>query len=115
MSNNPYADVIEIITEITDDQWKGIVVEAAKSHPSVVLKACRKIGIHIGKPLHEHAHKDWFAGVIEFCVSERKINAIKYLRESTGLGLKEAKHIVEDIQEKCGDYIEAIKLQKSST
>ncbi len=40
--------------------------------------------------------------VREAVTAGRKIEAIKLLREETGMGLKEAKHAVEDLQRSLG-------------
>ena len=40
--------------------------------------------------------------VIEAVTAGRKIEAIKLLREETGMGLKEAKHAVEDLERSFG-------------
>ena len=40
--------------------------------------------------------------VVEAVTSRRKIEAIKILRAETGMGLKEAKHAVEDLERSLG-------------
>lgn len=114
MSKNLYADVIDIITNLSDDQWKPLCVAIAKSKPSAFLSACERVGVTLaGRPKIKYAAEKWFDVIVTELSNERKIHAIKELRTATGLGLYDSKLIVEEIQDKCGDYIESIRIQKN--
>ena len=83
---NYYAEVIEIVTE-KKMLAEAIMIEAAKIAPSVIVKAYRKVS----------GEDSWVPGAKELIIAGQKIQAIKYCREKTGMGLKEAKEAVENI------------------
>ncbi len=112
MNRNPYAKVIDIITTLSDDNWKPIVVAIAKAKPSIFLTACEKVGVKLtDRPAHKYANEPWFDKVIEELSNNRKIHAIKEVRHIANIGLAEAKGIVDEMQKNMGDYIEAIRVQ----
>ena len=53
-------------------------------------------------PLNSEDDADLPPEVLDAIRSNRKVEAIKRLREATGMGLKEAKHAVEDLQRSLG-------------
>ena len=46
---------------------------------------------------HDLPDQDWVTLILEACPPHQKIGAIKIIRESTGLGLKESKELVDAV------------------
>ena len=82
---NYYAEAMEIITDNNLD-WRAVVIEIAKKNPSLIVKATDK------------QNNSLVSEVRLLLRANRKINAIKRWRQATGLGLKEAKEVVENIK-----------------
>jgi ribosomal protein L7/L12 len=81
---NYYAKALEICSE--EQNWKKIVIEAAKINPSVIVKAFDATGLI-----------PWEIEAKRLCLEENKIEAIKYCRGVTGMGLKDSKEAVEKL------------------
>jgi ribosomal protein L7/L12 len=82
---NYYAEVIELCSKEQD--WKDIVIKIAKHHPGVVFKAITGV------------NDDWKKKARTLYLTEgKKVEAIKYCRNETGMGLKEAKEAVEALK-----------------
>ncbi len=74
-----YIKVIGIMSEEQD--WKSIVLHIAQRRPSLVINA-----------VENHS---WQAGARELMAEGKKIEAIKYCRNLSAMGLVEAKEAVE--------------------
>ena len=87
---NYQKQAIDIITsrDFCDYDRQNILVEIVKSNPSVLVKACRKLDI---------SASSWEQEAIDMYRSGNRVTAIKFCREKTGLGLKEAKDAVEKL------------------
>lgn len=68
-----------------------VLLEVCSRDPELLLAILRDIS----KP-------EWEAEVIEFLRAQQKINAIKLWRNKTGVGLKDAKDAVEELQQRLG-------------
>jgi len=78
---NYYAQAIEICS--TEQNWKEMIIKIAKKHPKIVVdSAYSNLWKIKGKQIRDE---------------QSKIEAIKYCRSMTGMGLKEAKESVEDL------------------
>lgn len=106
MSRNPYADVIDIITTIEPDDYKKLVIIIAKSNPSVLIKACTKLGIIYKGTSCQYEKEPWFKEVFTLLRQNKTVHAIKEIREKTGKGLKDAKDLLDKIRVDCKDIIE---------
>lgn len=83
---NYYAQAIDIIWNHLSLSDK-ILIEVAKMNPSVIVKAYDKLT----------GASEWERGAKDLVTSGLKVQAIKYCREQTGMGLKEAKEAVEKL------------------
>jgi ribosomal protein L7/L12 len=79
-----YKLAVDIISSTQD--WRAICVSIAKSNPAVFVKAVN--------PANSLSAWKMDARRLYY-VEGKKIEAIKYCRSATGLGLKEAKEAVE--------------------
>ena len=105
MSPNPYADVIDIITTIEPNDYKKLVVIIAKSNPSVLIKACKRLGIVYKDTDCQYENEPWFKEVIALLRQNKIVYAVKEIREKTGKGLKESKDMMDKIRIDCKDII----------
>lgn len=80
---NYYSDAIEIIVSDRSD-WKDMIIHIAKKHPKLVVEAAGKYD------WKKEAKRIYLSGD-----TGSKVEAIKYCRSMTGMGLKEAKEAVE--------------------
>lgn len=85
---NYYAEVINIIANERDRAF-DILVEIAKKNPASVMNAFRKLNLSEGA---------WRQKAIDSLKSNQKIQAIKICRQGTGLSLKDAKSIIDNLQ-----------------
>lgn len=85
MATNWYSDVIDVLNNEHKD-FRALVIEIAKRHPKAVVMADRAIN---GPPWQEKCRR--------LCSEGKKIEAVKLCRNSTGMGLKEAKEAVEGL------------------
>lgn len=86
---NPHTQAIELLTGPTELNYKQIAIELAKHHPTIFVKLAAGPSFHAEK---------WRYEVHDAMCGGRKVEAIKCLRAATGLGLKEAKDICDNIQ-----------------
>jgi ribosomal protein L7/L12 len=88
MSQSLHADVIDLLMT-TEIDYKRTVIELAKRHPAIFVKlvSTSKAGV-----------EPWMADVRECMLVGAKVEAIKTIREKTGMGLKEAKDISDNVQ-----------------
>lgn len=120
-----YKKAIDILT-MKDVDLKRIAIEVAKSNPSIFISAyqssigmstlekffdakspiemCKNLNISdnaLARVVEKYGSKKWLPQFIELCLTKdepcMKINAIKHIREIEKIGLKEAKHICDDI------------------
>lgn len=93
-----YQEAIRVIQDIfvsriTEDEVQDIVLKIAEQNPSALVKARKSL---LGqKPSLRKV-------MIDFLKNSHKIQAIKAYREATGLGLKEAKDFVDELESKIG-------------
>lgn len=80
-----YKRALEIVAE--DQDLRVIAVRLAKENPKLF---CELVDV---APWRTEAYKLWV-------VQGKKVDAIKYVRSMTGMGLKESKEAVESL----GDY-----------
>ena len=81
---NYYAQAIDVLENLEDGKrMRTIVVAFAKRHPKAFLNAAG------GNT------SDWKVEARSLYIAGQKVPAIKYCREMTGFGLKEAKEAVE--------------------
>ncbi len=88
-----YQRAIDIVTDYRfEKDAKGILVEVLKANPAVAVNAAEKFwntpAIFSNPPIATKVINMWQKGI-------GKIDCIKFVREETGLGLKEAKDFVE--------------------
>lgn len=89
--SNHYKDAIELLKNLSPEKSKEIIFEIAKSNPSAIVKAMPE---NVERKPHQI---EWQCReLIHACVNKRKINAIKALKTVAGLGLKEAKDIIDE-------------------
>ena len=94
--SNKYFEVFKILSEDNID-WKELGLRLANNHPEIFLKVSLKY------PNTKHLSMQmWYDHAIKEVESGKKIRAIKYVRECTGLGLRESKAIVDDLAECMG-------------
>ncbi len=74
-----YEQAIDILTQEQD--WKSICIAVAKKDPQLFCEAYGK--------------QPWQVTAKAINETEGKVPAIKYVRNQTGMGLKEAKEAVE--------------------
>jgi large subunit ribosomal protein L7/L12 len=108
------------LEKLVDDLSKLTVIEAAelagKLEETWGVSAAAPVAVAAvatGEPAEAAAEKDEF-DVVLAVIGDKKINVIKEVRAITGLGLKEAKDLVESapkaIKEACGkDEAEELK------
>ena len=85
-----YQKAIDIVADNRfNTDAKAILLEIMKSNPAVAVAASEKFwNIPVTVPLPTKVTRMWQEG-------KNKIQCIKYVRQETGLGLKEAKNYVE--------------------
>lgn len=83
-----YYDTIEILMNETVD-YRKIAVELAKVNPLLFVQ------LHRSKP--EGKVEPWMNDVLTHIKDNHKVEAIKTLRNATGMGLKEAKDVVDNV------------------
>lgn len=91
-----YQAVIRVIQDIqksvlTQEQVLDIILKIAELHPAVLVEA---------RELVSSSELGIERTVVDFLRKGKKIMAIKYFREATGVGLKEAKDYVDAIEAK---------------
>ncbi len=96
--SNKYFEVFKILSEDNID-WKELGLRLANNHPEIFLK----VSLSLKYPNTKHlSMQRWYDHAIKEVESGKKIRAIKYVRECTGLGLRESKAIVDDLAECMG-------------
>lgn len=85
---NYYAKAIDILCEVMTGHRNGIKLlrEIVKLNPAIVIRAAQNISA------------PWMEAAIPLLKEGQKILAIKKCRELTGLGLKEAKEAVDELE-----------------
>lgn len=109
-----YKEAIRVIQdiasgEITENMVGDIVLKIAESHPGVLIHA--RNSIRAGDTQFGRLSPQTIeATVLDFLKADRKIQAIKFLRAATGLGLKQVKNEVDGYQrrmERAARYVES--------
>lgn len=115
MSNNTaaYSRAIDLLLSDQVD-YKQVVVELAKKHPTIFVRL-----VDGSSPV---TRPRWHRRVNSLIQSVRKIDAIRLIREETGLGLREAKDIADNVQHElyvagrnCEDYAQPARLDAALT
>lgn len=83
---NSYIEAIELLVN-SDVDYKKVCVSLAKQYPDIF--------VNLAKPAPV---MPWAMTVVEHLENNRYVNAIKQVRESNSLGLKEAKDIVDNLR-----------------
>jgi len=90
---NYMKEAIDVLEKYPSVQHSPLVVQILKDRPSTIVKAYESLN---------GVNKPWMEVVLNVLRSGRKIEAIKQLRALTDMGLKEAKEVVEELQEQHG-------------
>lgn len=90
MSSNSdsYKQAIDILMA-GDFNARNIAVELAKNYPTIFVKLANGVTSKV---------EQWMIDAHEFMARGAKVEAIKLIRTHTGLGLKEAKDISDNVQ-----------------
>jgi len=83
---NYYAQAIQVLANSQAD-FKALIHEIAKVNPKAVASAAERLA--------PKAETPWQVKALQFMRDDSKIEAIKYCRTMTGMGLKEAKEACE--------------------
>lgn len=90
---NDYIETIEFVSEERD--WKSLVITIAKHHPEIIAKYKNGVPKLAEKRNDVGMTQNELDEIWQLNVSGKKIQAIKQVRQYTGMGLKEAKDYVE--------------------
>ncbi|UCC41430.1 MAG: ribosomal protein L7/L12 [Candidatus Aminicenantes bacterium] len=85
---NYYAKAIDILFDVMSHKRNPLelIREIAKLNPAIIIRAAKNISA------------PWMEAAIPLLKEGQKILAIKKCRELTGLGLKEAKEAVDELE-----------------
>lgn len=90
-----YAQVIDVLT-CGDVDYKSVAIALAKACPEVFMEIVG--GKHTSSIQNSTEYSKFNAEILHLMQSNQKVSAVKKCREVTGMGLKEAKDYVEDIE-----------------
>lgn len=92
---NTYAKAIEVLMN-SDVDYREVVIKLAQTRPALFL------AIVSPKPADRHAPPEgWVVETVNY-LPDNKIMAIKTVRGNTGMGLKDAKDVVDQVEHKLG-------------
>lgn len=92
---NAYAQAITIL--MSDEvNFRALGIKLAQTHPALFVSLS---GVPAEKP--EPMPEQWIIDTINY-LPQNLVNAIKCVRHATGLGLKEAKDVVDNVAQRLG-------------
>jgi hypothetical protein len=95
-----YGRVIDLIVDDKVDH-RGISLALAKANPKIFLAihdTVNSVGVEQERYRLESATRNIILGLDVYDGNHGKIPAIKFIRDKTGLGLREAKDLVEKLE-----------------
>jgi hypothetical protein len=96
---DPYPRVVEILMSDNPINFKGMCTLLASKHPDMFIKMWEATPHQppAVKPTQQLQQYGGSTTVLGLCKSGEKVQAIKLLRNITGLGLKESKDVVDNV------------------